>query len=266
MPACVKCRTPAEMKTAILLVAYGTSSPQGRGSLRQFDAWVRERFPGICVRWALSSELLQTNREAELELLRRERVPYVVIPLDDAATDIPQVRSDGRNAWGFALRRLLDYGHRDIMLLPGHNSYADVQEACRSLDLPVTPERFQLITPWEEESGRAAAWRLLQGGPDFSAVLVAGDRATMGALRAIQESGRRIPDDISLFSYDRYAWMDAASPMKITGMQQDIDAMAQALLHLLEEQRLSGSEVPRSISIPMQFVAGESCILKAENL
>ena len=214
----------------------------------------------------LSSELLQTNREAELELLRRERVPYVVIPLDDAATDLPQVRSDGRNAWGFALRRLLDYGHRDIMLLPGHNSYADVQEACRSLDLPVTPERFQLITPWEEESGRAAAWRLLQGGPDFSAVLVAGDRATMGAIRAIQESGRRIPDDISLFSYDRYAWMDAASPMKITGMQQDIDAMAQALLHLLEEQRLSGSEVPRSISIPMQFVAGESCILKAENL
>ncbi|WP_308598432.1 sirohydrochlorin cobaltochelatase [uncultured Desulfovibrio sp.] len=49
------------MKTAILLVAYGTSSPQGRGSLRQFDAWVRERFPGISVRWALSSELLRTR-------------------------------------------------------------------------------------------------------------------------------------------------------------------------------------------------------------
>ena len=49
------------MKTAILLVAYGTSSPQGRGSLRQFDTWVRERFPGICVRWALSSELLRTR-------------------------------------------------------------------------------------------------------------------------------------------------------------------------------------------------------------
>lgn len=47
------------MKTAILLVAYGTSSPQGRGSLRQFDTWVRERFPGLSVRWALSSELLR---------------------------------------------------------------------------------------------------------------------------------------------------------------------------------------------------------------
>lgn len=78
MPACVKCRTPAEMKTAILLVAYGTSSPQGRGSLRQFDAWVRERFPGICVRWALSSELLRTRltrarqkNDSVLKALRR---------------------------------------------------------------------------------------------------------------------------------------------------------------------------------------------------
>ena len=66
------------MKTAILLVAYGTSSPQGRGSLRQFDAWVRERFPGICVRWALSSELLRTRltrarqkNDSVLKALRR---------------------------------------------------------------------------------------------------------------------------------------------------------------------------------------------------
>lgn len=78
MPACVKCRTPAEMKIAILLVAYGTSSPQGRGSLRQFDAWVCERFPGICVRWALSSELLRTRltrarqkNDSVLKALRR---------------------------------------------------------------------------------------------------------------------------------------------------------------------------------------------------
>lgn len=66
------------MRTAILLVAYGTSSPQGRGSLRQFDAWVRERFPGICVRWALSSELLRTRltsarqkNDSVLKALRR---------------------------------------------------------------------------------------------------------------------------------------------------------------------------------------------------
>ena len=66
------------MKTAILLVAYGTSSPQGRGSLRQFDPWVRERFPGICVRWALSSELLRTRltrarqkNDSVLKALRR---------------------------------------------------------------------------------------------------------------------------------------------------------------------------------------------------
>ena len=68
------------MKTAILLVAYGTSSPQGRGSLRQFDAWVRERFPGICVRWALSSELLRTRHErGEIRAIDYERAAEVLM-------------------------------------------------------------------------------------------------------------------------------------------------------------------------------------------
>lgn len=98
------------MKTAILLVAYGTSSPQGRGSLRQFDAWVRERFPGISVRWALSSELLRTRltrarqkNDSVLKALRRLRLenfthvavqPLQIIP----GSEHTDVRADADEA------------------------------------------------------------------------------------------------------------------------------------------------------------------------
>lgn len=47
------------MKRAILLVAYGTNSPQGQTALKQFDAKVREYFPLWPVRWAFSSHLLR---------------------------------------------------------------------------------------------------------------------------------------------------------------------------------------------------------------
>lgn len=47
------------MKSAILLVAYGTNSAQGQSALSQFDARVRERFPDWPVRWAFSSHLLR---------------------------------------------------------------------------------------------------------------------------------------------------------------------------------------------------------------
>lgn len=47
------------MKRAILLVAFGASSPQGQSALKGFDARVRARFPGLPVRWAYTSLLLR---------------------------------------------------------------------------------------------------------------------------------------------------------------------------------------------------------------
>ena len=45
------------MKRAILLVAFGASSAQGQSALKNFDARVRARFPGLPVRWAYTSLL-----------------------------------------------------------------------------------------------------------------------------------------------------------------------------------------------------------------
>jgi sirohydrochlorin cobaltochelatase len=47
------------MKRAILLAAFGASDTQGQTSLKNFDARVRARFPGIPVRWAYTSVVLR---------------------------------------------------------------------------------------------------------------------------------------------------------------------------------------------------------------
>ena len=47
------------MRQAILLVAYGAGTQQGRRELEMFDARVRGSFPGFAVRWAYSSSLLR---------------------------------------------------------------------------------------------------------------------------------------------------------------------------------------------------------------
>ena len=47
------------MKRAILLVAFGVGSAQGQSALMHFDCLVRQRYPGIPVRWAFSSHLLR---------------------------------------------------------------------------------------------------------------------------------------------------------------------------------------------------------------
>ncbi|MBQ7586321.1 MAG: sirohydrochlorin cobaltochelatase [Desulfovibrionaceae bacterium] len=47
------------MKNAILLVAYGAATLQGRRVLVSIDKRVRESFPGFAVRWAYSSEIVR---------------------------------------------------------------------------------------------------------------------------------------------------------------------------------------------------------------
>lgn len=40
---------------ALLIVAHGTLQPEGRAAYRRFHRRIRERFPGLTIRWALSS-------------------------------------------------------------------------------------------------------------------------------------------------------------------------------------------------------------------
>lgn len=46
-------------KEAILLVAFGSSMPEGQKALKAFDAQARAAFPGIEVRWAWTSRIIR---------------------------------------------------------------------------------------------------------------------------------------------------------------------------------------------------------------
>lgn len=51
-------------KQAILLVAFGSSLPEGQKALKAFDALARKAFPGVEVRWAWTSRLIREKLDA----------------------------------------------------------------------------------------------------------------------------------------------------------------------------------------------------------
>jgi sirohydrochlorin cobaltochelatase len=125
------------MKTAILLVAYGASSAQGRSALTTFDAMVRHRFPSASIRWAYTSlrirERLADDRcksDSVHKAMRRlclERFAAVAVqPLQTIAgqeygqvcTAVEDIASDARIAWGIGQPLLA--GEADI----GHAAHA----------------------------------------------------------------------------------------------------------------------------------------------
>lgn len=52
-------------KTGILLVAFGASNTQAHTTLKLFDDYIRDRFKGVNVRWAFTSELIRDHLAAK---------------------------------------------------------------------------------------------------------------------------------------------------------------------------------------------------------
>jgi len=109
---------------------------------------------------------------------------------------------------------LADRGHTAIALLGDHEElrhvprisatigrrFAGVEAGLAERGLALAHAVVQ--RNWEPEDGYAAARTLLDHGPAVTAVIAANDRMAFGTYQAIQEAGLRIPQDLSVISFD----------------------------------------------------------------
>jgi LacI family transcriptional regulator len=140
-------------------------------------------------------------------------IPVVVINGRTPA-DHPSVLPDERPAGYTMMRRLLDAGHRRIGLvgdLPRATSedmrvsatialrFEGIEQALT--EAGVTAERAQ-VRDWTPEQGFEQTHRLLDEHPALTAFLAGNDSAAFGIYQALNERGLRIPEDVSVVSFD----------------------------------------------------------------
>lgn len=105
---------------------------------------------------------------------------------------------------------------------------------------------------WSPASGYEAG-RMLARVPDCTAVFAANDHMALGITRALQEHGRRIPDDVRLVGFDDVPESAYFSP-PLTTVHQDFAAVGRAGLDLLLEQVENPDAEVRSVVIPATLV------------
>ena len=112
-----------------------------------------------------------------------------------------------------------------------------------------------LESPYDLEGGHRAMVELLGREERPQAVFAASDVIARGALRAINESGLRIPDDIALASFDD---ADPATGvrMKLTTMRQPLRTISEAAVNLLVDQ-IDGEDADSRV-LDTELVIGES--------
>jgi DNA-binding LacI/PurR family transcriptional regulator len=101
--------------------------------------------------------------------------------------------------------------------------------------------------------------QLLEHRPDVDGVFAASDLAAIGAIRAIEQSGRRVgrgPDEVSVIGFDDIR--DAAGHRPpLSTVRQPIAEMGTTMtVRLLE--RLSGDAPPRATVLPVELVLRET--------
>jgi len=152
--------------------------------------------------------LLNTHADdpgiAELEA---SRLPFVVIgslPDDSLA----QVDIDNAEAAGRAGQYLVGLGHRDIAVIAhAPATFLAVRArlegflgALRAAGVELPESRLHYAS-FTEESGHAAMKELLAEGRP-SAVFATNDMVAYGAMRALDEAGLAVPDDVSIVGFD----------------------------------------------------------------
>ena len=110
----------------------------------------------------------------------------------------------------------------------------------------VTPEPVR--GDWTSASGHRAALHLLEA----TAIFVANAQMALGALRALADAGRRVPEDVSVVGFDDIA--DAAEfRPPLTTVRQDFDALGRravtALVGAIEGGEPIAETVPASVVV-----------------
>lgn len=135
-----------------------------------------------------------------------------------------------------ATRHLLDLGHRTVhhVAIPheGTPSQRAVgwSEALRAAGREV-PEAIE--ASWLPRSGYDAGRRLGRR-PDVTAVLAGNDDLAVGLIRGLHESGRRVPEDVSVVGFDDQPFTEFLRPA-LTTVRQNFPELGRTAVELLRE-------------------------------
>ena len=165
------------------------------------------------------------------------------------------ISSDNERGGFEAATHLLQQGRRRIAFIGTAGAgFPEVQERFRGYSRAlhaagIEPDRnLQVDAAPDEADGRAAAARLLDRGVEFDAIFAASDVAAIGAMHALQQAGRAVPESVVVVGFDDIPAACLASP-PLTTVTQDARAAAEALVDALIEAIETGTTADRVLPV-----------------
>jgi DNA-binding LacI/PurR family transcriptional regulator len=201
------------------------------------------------------------QKDERVKLLRETDIPFVMIGRTRDNKGLTYVDLNGEAAMALAVDYLVELGHHAIgFISPDDLNFAFAQRIAKGFEESCEAHHLPLITApavWSADAGYRAMLTLLDQHPEITATIAWSEVVTVGAVSALRDMGRKIPDDMSFISFDRSEHLHLASS-DLTVVDTRPEAVgaqaAQMLITLLEKKPLER----RQILMPPLLINGKS--------
>ncbi|GAB2692749.1 LacI family DNA-binding transcriptional regulator [Paenibacillus thermoaerophilus] len=174
----------------------------------------RKMFDGILVVSQSSDDM------GFIRAVREAGIPLVV--LNRSPEGVASIRADDRIGSDRITQYMIDQGHTELAMIEGmpgfSSSYERKQGFIQALvrnGIDPAPHRF-VPGNYDVESGYRGMRLLLEQERLPTAVFCANDDMAVGAMKAVQEAGLKVPDDISLAGFDDSSFARYLTPALTT--------------------------------------------------
>ncbi len=192
-------------------------------------------------------------------LIRRQGVPLVVLDRTVPAP-VDMVRSDSVGGSRALTEHLLSQGHRRIAILSGPQQVSTasdrVQGFREAMDAAgvVPDERMVIFGEFTRAGGQAMAEEVLGLTPRPTALVAANNFIAVGAFRALQGMGLRVPEDVALVAFDDLPPSFRMEPFLTVVAQRVYEVGQTATQLLLRRLRAELPDAPQEIVLPVELV------------
>jgi LacI family transcriptional regulator len=213
--------------------------------------------------------LLQQRAVEGLVLVDTQCQPGISVPIVSVSghKHLPGVTNISLNH-GRAARLALDHlhalGHRKIAFIKGQVFSSDTEVRWKAVrtaaeELRIVVEE-NLTVQLESDSptpqpGYDMTCKLLKTAPEFTALFAFNDISALGAIRALREAGRKVPEDVSVIGFDDIQSAAYQNP-GLTTIRQPLREMGMTAAETLV-RRITGrknAEYPKSIVVEPELI------------
>ncbi|MFP4187769.1 MAG: substrate-binding domain-containing protein [Acholeplasmataceae bacterium] len=180
-------------------------------------------------------------------------IPTVLTDVYESySKDFHSVNSDDADGSYIATKHLIELGHERIGFVGGsikespihNNRYIGYARAMLEAGLPVHNDHiFETLTTFE--GGIKFAERMMKNGQDLTALVVDADIVALGIMKACQDAGKRIPEEISIVGFDDIQVSSFTSP-GLTTIRQFISKKGKIAANLIMADILAGTRTTES--------------------